>query len=54
LPKVAHVEPHIWVNPKNSNHIVSGRHPPGFDPLRSSTETGGKFTNEINRMSSEF
>ena len=25
-----------------------------FDPLRSSAETGGKFTNEINRMSSEY
>lgn len=25
-----------------------------FDPLRPSTETGGVFTNEINRMSSEY
>jgi len=25
-----------------------------FDPLRASAETGGKFTNEINRMSSEY
>lgn len=25
-----------------------------FDPLRTSAETGGKFTNEINKMSSEY
>jgi hypothetical protein len=25
-----------------------------FDPLRTSAETGGKFTNEINRLSSEY